>query len=811
MNTSVKNRAIALLLALCMIFSLFCGLEVSAFAAGSNTGTRHAVCTALSAKAEAYYSGEYGWDTMSRLSGVNTDSSLEAMDGALYAELQELMSDTMKRSVSYKSLTGYWPDTDCSANGGQLLIYSDAASDTSISREHVWPKSRASFYQKNGGSDLHHLRPENSAINSTRSNYTMGDVIGVLSSYSSKDYAGKTVLWYNASADLVEVADNVKGDVARIMLYVYVRWGQPNLCENVAEADLPAMDSDDSDNNGLKVIEDLDTLLEWCEEDPVDTWEMSRNDCIEDIQGNRNVFIDYPEYAWLLFGRDVPEDMPTPSDNSGAVTPDPVAATVSFAAPDAVAAINTYVGTSVTLPDCISAVEGWSFAGWAAEAVNETTARPAFYAAGEKYAVKGDTTLYALYTRSQEGVGGSAVLVTQDQADWSGNYVLAAAATKPAMMSNTVNKTFLVPSNAELSGNTITNAAPSNIFTLSPVGDHYTIQDCTGAYLKCTAVKNVSLDSTKSAVTAADTDYLWSVSASGIAHSISDRGFLQYNAGSPRFTTYLSSSRQMDLGLYRVGTGMVTYYATKVSAPVHQHSISVKNAAEATCTEAGYTGDKVCSVCNEVLEKGTVIPALGHDYKAGVCTRCGQAESKDPFTDISTSGYYKNIVEAANAGIIAGYPDGSYRPNDIVTRAQFITMLYRAAGSPEVKNADLEFKDASEIAKDYATAVAWGVENKIIYGYGDETFRPNHDISRAQMAAIMYRCMKDVAHYDFGDVRPCGFNDANQIATPYVDAVNAVVSAGVMNGMNATTFAPNDTANRGMAATVILRVHNLTA
>ena len=254
MNTSVKNRALALLLTLCMIFSLFCGLEVSAFAAGSNTGTRHAVCTALSAKAQAYYSGEYDWDTMSRLSGVDTDSSVDAMDGALYDELQELMSDTMKRSVSYRSLTGYWPDTDCSANGGQLLIYSDAASDTSISREHVWPKSRASFYQKNGGSDLHHLRPENSAINSTRSNYTMGDVIGVISSYSSKDYAGKTVLWYNASADLVEVADNVKGDVARILLYVYVRWGQPNLCENVAEADLPAMDSDDSDNNGLKAV-----------------------------------------------------------------------------------------------------------------------------------------------------------------------------------------------------------------------------------------------------------------------------------------------------------------------------------------------------------------------------------------------------------------------------------------------------------------------------------------------------------------------------------------------------------------------------
>ena len=183
----------------------------------------------------------------------------------------------------------------------------------------------------------------------------------------------------------------------------------------------------------------------------------------------------------------------------------------------------------------------------------------------------------------------------------------------------------------------------------------------------------------------------------------------------------------------------------------------------------------------------------------------------DPFTDISTSGYYKYIVEAANAGIINGYADGTFRPNKIVTRAQFITMLYRAAGSPEVKNTSLKFDDAGTIADPYVTAVAWGVENKVISGYGDNTFRPDQNISRAQMATFMYRYMKDVMGYNFGEVKPCGFADANQIAAPYVDAVNAIVSAGVMNGMNTTTFAPNNTANRGMAATVILRVHNLTA
>ena len=183
----------------------------------------------------------------------------------------------------------------------------------------------------------------------------------------------------------------------------------------------------------------------------------------------------------------------------------------------------------------------------------------------------------------------------------------------------------------------------------------------------------------------------------------------------------------------------------------------------------------------------------------------------DPFTDIYASGYYKYIVGAADAGIIAGYPDGSYRPNNVVTRAQFITMLYRAAGSPEVKSTALEFADSGMIAKDYVTAVAWGVENKVISGYGDNSFRPNQNISRAQMATFMYRYMKNVVGYDFGEAEPCGFDDYAEIAAPYVDAVNAIVSAGVMNGMNATTFAPNGTANRGMAATVMLRVYELAA
>ena len=145
----------------------------------------------------------------------------------------------------------------------------------------------------------------------------MGNVRNVISGYSTYQYYGSDVLYYATSADRVEVNDNIKGDVARILLSAWRRWGEPALFVN--DASLGVGPGDDA-NNGQKVIESLDTLLQWCKMDPVDTWEMSRNDQAQNVQGNRNIFIDYPELAWQVLGQEVPTDMQTPSGeamNSG--------------------------------------------------------------------------------------------------------------------------------------------------------------------------------------------------------------------------------------------------------------------------------------------------------------------------------------------------------------------------------------------------------------------------------------------------------------------------------------------------------------
>ena len=310
MKKSILKKSLLPILICC--FLLIFSLPLAA----ANSGHRHEPCYALSGDAQSYYSGEYAWGNLSGIDGIDTDNSLTAMSSPLYGDLRQLMTDTMTARVTYRNLTKHWVTTDDSADTEELLFYSDdLASKASgyIDREHVWAKSHASFYELNGGADLHHLRPEDRSINSTRSNYIFGDVVGEPENYKTKNFVGKTVLWYSSSDNRVEVKNDVKGDVARILLYVYVRWSQPNLCVDVPLAALPTFDSDDSKNDGVRVIEDLDTLLTWCENDPVDTWEMSRNDLSEDVQGNRNVFIDYPEYAWLLFDREIPEDMVTPS------------------------------------------------------------------------------------------------------------------------------------------------------------------------------------------------------------------------------------------------------------------------------------------------------------------------------------------------------------------------------------------------------------------------------------------------------------------------------------------------------------------
>ena len=290
LKRSIVSLVVVLLLAVSSFIPSFAatGTQPATYSSEYNSGQRDVVCTTLSGtSADEYYTG-YEYDTLSELSA-----------SALQSELHELMTDTHTYISSYDDCHYKADRSDCQNGDGSVsLIYTNYSATMSQwngwNREHVWPKSLAGDSTTGGGADMHHIRPSDQVVNSTRNNKKYGNVDGGTAKYGSNPASGYLGGYYDST--YFEPLDNVKGDVARICLYVMVRWGEDWKATSITQ-----------------VFESVDVLLEWCELDPVDTWEMGRNEVVEDIQGNRNVFIDYPEYAWLIFGREVPADMTTPS------------------------------------------------------------------------------------------------------------------------------------------------------------------------------------------------------------------------------------------------------------------------------------------------------------------------------------------------------------------------------------------------------------------------------------------------------------------------------------------------------------------
>lgn len=290
----------------------------------ANTQPRHKACTSLSKMAREYYSGDFSYDSLRALPGAQdiTTSYAAAHNNRLYDALHTLMADMHGYYTTYSgfnpgSLAYYWASTDAVLSSNTYtMFYSDVMADTEgikLNREHVWPKSHASFNTSNGGADLHHLRPSVDKLNMAKSDHAFGYIKDTYKlDFNSGEINGTECYYVSQKNDLFECKDDVKGDVARILLYVYCRWDQPNLYSDLTADLLPEQETGSTDN-GKRVVESLDTLLQWCEEDPVDTWEMERNDLTEMIQGNRNAFIDYPELAWDLFEVEPPKGMSSPS------------------------------------------------------------------------------------------------------------------------------------------------------------------------------------------------------------------------------------------------------------------------------------------------------------------------------------------------------------------------------------------------------------------------------------------------------------------------------------------------------------------
>lgn len=170
-----------------------------------------------------------------------------------------------------------------------------------------------------------------------------------------------------------------------------------------------------------------------------------------------------------------------------------------------------------------------------------------------------------------------------------------------------------------------------------------------------------------------------------------------------------------------------------------------------------------------------------------------------PFSDVSTSAYYYEAVKwAQEKGITGGIGNGLFGPNQPCTRAQIVTFLWRAAGSPEPKTMS-SFADVSTDAY-YAKAVAWAVENGITTGTGDGKFSPDATCTRAQSVTFLFRAIGKLvdSKAEFSDVLTDSY---------YANAVAWAVENGITNGIGDGLFGPDNSCTRAQIVTFLFRAY----
>ena len=169
------------------------------------------------------------------------------------------------------------------------------------------------------------------------------------------------------------------------------------------------------------------------------------------------------------------------------------------------------------------------------------------------------------------------------------------------------------------------------------------------------------------------------------------------------------------------------------------------------------------------------------------------------FYDVPNNAYYYEAVKwAQEKGITGGIGNGLFGPNQPCTRAQIVTFLWRAAGSPEPK-AMSSFADVSTDAY-YAKAVAWAVENGITTGTGDDKFSPDATCTRAQSVTFLFRAIGKLvdSKAEFSDVLTDSY---------YANAVAWAVENGVTNGIGNGLFGPDNSCTRAQIVTFLFRAY----
>ena len=288
-------------------------------------------------------------------------------------------------------------------------------------------------------------------------------------------------------------------------------------------------------------------------------------------------------------------------------------------------------------------------------------------------------------------------------------------------------------------------------------------------------------------------------------------------------------------------TKNTTYTATFTEGINHVGKTTVVGKKEATCKEAGYTGDTVCE-CGTTVKKGEAIPKLtAHTWgdwitttkptetvegeKTRTCSVCGKPEKKPipalgvsddgackqdsscptaSFTDLEpTSWYHDGIHYCLEKGLMNGIGNAQFSPTGTTSRAMVVTILWRLAGEPGAENAP-DFQDVKP-GKWYTDAIAWAAENGIVQGYDNGSFGTDDPVTREQMAVFLYRFAKLQDNAVASDSYAGSFVDEDAVSSWAEEAMRWANKGGLITGKPGNRLAPQEQATRAETATILQR------
>ena len=179
----------------------------------------------------------------------------------------------------------------------------------------------------------------------------------------------------------------------------------------------------------------------------------------------------------------------------------------------------------------------------------------------------------------------------------------------------------------------------------------------------------------------------------------------------------------------------------------------------------------------------------------------------NPFVDVPKDAWYYDAVRYVNeSGLMAGTSANTFAPDLTTTRGMIVTILYRLEGSPNIEDEiwGYPFQDVDANAY-YAMAVYWARMNGIVAGYSDELFGPNDTITREQMATILYRYAQYKGYNTTAKADLSKYTDAAQVGSYAVDAIRWANAEGLVSGTSSTTLSPKGSATRAQVAVILTR------